>query len=237
MNDLLLYVLIAIIVIIAVYALRDALISILLYAVTAFTITSVVYLLTMALGIYSIFLLTALAIITVMSLRSVIKRKTFSFYEVMPDLPGLFIHVVIFVITSVVLAFFTSWMFWFAMLALMLVIYMNIPRKERTVEVLEEIADASRAIQGKPSWWGTPFYSLVRFKEKLSRDAVRTIYAFSLCALYICTTMIITPYSLPIYTPLIIWIVVLITLIPFVHNEIVDMTTEIVDKLKRKWSR
>lgn len=219
---------------IIVYAARDTLISILLYGVTAFTITSVVYLLTMALGIYSIFLLATLTIITIMSLRSIIKRKTFSFYEVMPELPGLFIHVAIFVITSVILAFFTSWMFWSAMLALMLVIYINIPRKEETVEVLEEIADASRAIQGKPSWWGTPFYSLVRFKEKLSRDVVRTIYAFSLCALYVCTTMVITPYSLPTYTPLIIWTLVLIALIPFVRDEIVDMTSEIVKKLKRK---
>jgi len=211
---------------------NDTILTLASYAVTAFAITLVVYVLTMILGIYSVVLLVALIALTAVSLSKILRRENVKFSDA---LPALFIPILVFVIVSVILAFFTGWMIWIAIPALMYVIYMNIvEEKDEMTEALIGIREGSKALQGKSTLWGTPFYPLTRFIHKLFQDITKTTYAFSLCALYVCTTMIITPFSLPLYTPLIIWAVFLVMLILVARREGVSAALEHMRNLKHK---
>jgi len=205
---------------------NDTILALTLYAMIAFTITLVVYALTMVLGIYSVLLLVVLIALTVASLGRFLKRENVEFSDA---LPALFITALIFVIVSVVLAFFTSWMIWVAIPALMCTIFLNIPGKEEdeVTKVAKEMIEMSKTIQGEPSSWGNPFVPF-------TRDITRTIYAFSLSALYICTAMIIIPFSLPMYAPLVIWAVFLVTLILVTRKDGVAVALERIKNLKRK---
>lgn len=205
---------------------NDTILALTLYAMIAFAITFLVYMLTMLLGIYSVLLLVALIGSTVASLSKLTKRENVKLFSA---LPALFIPALVFVILSVVLAFFTGWIIWIAIPALMYVIFMNIAEEEENevTKVAKEMIEMSKTLQGKPSSWGNPF-------APFTRDTTRTIYAFSLSALYICTTMIITPFSLPLYTPLVIWTVLLVTLILVARREGVSAALERMRNLKHK---
>jgi len=177
-----------------------------IYAVTAFILTGIVYLIMLVLGIYSIVLLVILIISTGISLSFILKRGGLWKNDIW--VTSFIIPIIIFVVVSVVLAFFFSWMIWIAIPAFMLVLYITIVKPQEvssTYKVTTEMIEMSRAAQGKPSWWGTPLYPLSRFIRTMSQDMLLTTYGFSLCALYICTTMIIHTFSLPLYVPLIAW--------------------------------
>jgi hypothetical protein len=204
---------------------NETILTLLLYGIVAFAITSIVYALTMFLGIYSILLLLVLSASTMVSLDKLAKRDDARFYD------RLFIPVLVFVIVSIVLAFFTSWMFWVVIPALMYVLFLNTTETEaetdEVTKTVKKIVEMSKTIQGKQSSWENPF-------APFTRDSIRTLYAFSLCALYICTTMVITPLWLPVYTPLIIWAIVLIILILAIRREETIIFLRRLKKLKRE---
>lgn len=211
-------------------AMNDGILTLALYAVTAFAITFVVWASTMALGIYSVLLLAALIALTVASLGRIAKNEN---AELANALPALCVPALVFVIVSIVLAFFTGWILWIAIPALMYIIYVHIVKEgDAETEAIRDTIEGARAVQGKPTLWGTPLYPLTRFMQKLFRNTAKTTYAFSLCALYVCTATMITPFKLPLYTPLVVWATLLTSLILVVRKDRVAVALERLKRLK-----
>jgi len=204
-----------------------------LFALLALGLIFVVWLTTL-LGVYSLFVPVVLLILIIHTFRSMSGSSIRDIRQFRKDTMGnpwaheiermledyhplrnLMLSMLIFVIGSVFLIY-AQWLMWiFAIITVILVISLNLKfeEEEPIMKVAREMTEISRQITGNTA----PRQDLDTTVSK--GDWNRNIFGASLAALFIYTTLVIYPLSLPIYTPLTIWGVSLATAIAYYFRE------------------